>query len=370
MCCVSRQQDFKDLFVSIRPFFSSIHKSRTAKIVRSLIDTVGSNSANLGLQAEICQDAIAWAESSKRTFLKQRIQTRLAAVYVEMERYNDAIALMGRLQREVKKFDDKLLLVEIFLIESRANLALENLPKSKGALTAARSSANAIYCPPLLQAEIDMQAGILCAAEADFKTAYSYFYESFEGFNTMKESGEAVHAIKYMLLAKVMTGQYDDVYSIVQGKAGVKYAGIEIEAMRAVTDAYKARNVHRFDSIFAHYRAQLLDDPTIASHLNSLKANLLEQNMLRILEPYSRVQVAHVAKLIKLPVAAVEAKLSEMILDGKMRGILDQGTGDVIVWDEPVQDRQYKLGGEIIGELSGVVDRLYVKVKALRQVEV
>ncbi len=76
------------------------------------------------------------------------------------------------------------------------------------------------------------------------------------------------------------------------------------------------------------------------------------------------------AKLIKLPVAAVEAKLSEMILDGKMRGILDQGTGDVIVWDEPVPDRQYKLGVEIIGELSGVVDRLYVKAKALRQVEV
>ncbi len=80
----SRQQDFKTLFVSIRPFFSSIHKSRTAKIVRSLIDTVGLNQAEPRLQAEICQDAISWAEASKRTFLKQRIQTRLAAVYVQM----------------------------------------------------------------------------------------------------------------------------------------------------------------------------------------------------------------------------------------------------------------------------------------------
>ena len=331
---------------------------------------VGAKQGALPLQAEICLDAIAWAEASKRTFLKQRIQTRLASVYVSMGKYTQAITLITRLTREVKKFDDKLLLVEIFLIESRAHLELENLPKSKGALTAARSSANAIYCPPLLQAEIDMQAGILCAAEKDFKTAYSYFYEAFEGYNTIRQPVQAVKAIKYMMLGKVMTAQYDDVYAIIAGKAGVKYAGIDIEAMRAVTDAYKARNIHRFDSIFAHYSQQLLDDPIISAHLAQLKANLLEQNLLRILEPFSRVQVQHIAHLIRMGVEEVEAKLSEMILDKKLRGILDQGTGDLIVFEDNVQDAQYKLGGEIIAELSAVVDRLYVRARGLRQVEV
>ena len=198
LAAVSRQQEFKALFVSIRPFFLTLHKSRTAKIVRSLIDTVGSHSSGqLPLQADICLDAIAWAEQSKRTFLKQRIQTRLAAVYVSMKQHNAAISLISKLTREVKRFDDKLLLVEIYLIESRAHLALENVPKAKGALTAARSSANAIYCPPLLQAEIDLQAGILCAAEADFKTAFSYFYEAFEGYNTVKDATLATTCLKY-----------------------------------------------------------------------------------------------------------------------------------------------------------------------------
>ena len=173
-----------------------------------------------------------------------------------------------------------------------------------------------------------------------------------------------------MLLSKVMTKQYDDVYSVIAGKAGVKYAGLDVEAMRAVTDAYKARSIHRFDAIFAQYERQLMQDPIIASHLAELKSSLLEQNLLRILEPFSRVQISHVALLIRLPVQQVEQKLSEMVLDRKLRGILDQGTGDLIVFDEQVKDRQYEMGREIITELSAVVDRLYVKAKALRQVEV
>lgn len=57
---------------------------------------------------------------------------------------------MEALLVEVRKSDDKHLLVEAQLIESRVHFALENYSKAKASLTSARASANQVYCEPVL----------------------------------------------------------------------------------------------------------------------------------------------------------------------------------------------------------------------------
>lgn len=71
------------------------------------------------------------------------------------------------------------------------------------------------------------------------------------------------------------------------------------------------------------YEKELFEDMVIRRHFNSLYNNLLEDNLKKIIEPYSEVQIDYVAKKIDLPMNKVLMKLSEMILDEKIRGTLD-----------------------------------------------
>jgi 26S proteasome regulatory subunit N6 len=181
---------------------SSVAKAKTAKILKTLLDFFPSGTSD-PLQVETVKQLIRWAEDDKRIYLRQSLETRLIALYLQNLMYSDALTLISTLLRELKRLDDKLLLVEVHLLESRVYHSLRNLPKSRASLTSARSTANSIYCPSLLQGSLDLQSGILHADDKDFKTAYSYFYECFESFSS-QDDPRAVSGLKYMLMCKIM----------------------------------------------------------------------------------------------------------------------------------------------------------------------
>lgn len=216
-----------------------------------------------------------------------------------------------------------------------------------------------------MQASLDLQSGILHAAdERDFKTAYSYFYEAFEGYDSV-ENTKALIALKYMLLCKIMLGLADDVNQIISGKMAITYSGRDIDAMKAVASASHKRSLADFQQALKDYRTELEDDVIVKAHLGTLYDTMLEQNLCRIIEPYSRVQVTHIAECIKLPLNQVEKKLSQMILDKKFSGILDQGEGVLIVFEETPVDKTYEKALETIQSMGKVVDTLYQKAKKL-----
>jgi len=363
-----KTKEMTDLIQKVRHFLRFMSKAKAAKLVRGLVDMfleMERSDPRGDREVQLCKECIEWAKEEKRTFLRQSLEARLVGLYFETERYQEALALGSALLKELKKLDDKNLLVEVQLLESKTYHALGNLPKARAALTSARTTANSIYVPPRVQAQLDLQSGILHASEErDFKTAFSYFYEAFEQYDSVEDK-LALTALKYMLMSKIMLRTPEEVHNIVSGKLALKYSGADIEAMKLVAQASKNRSLADFQSTVGKYSKELKGDKIVARHLDTLYQTMLEQNLCRIIEPYSRVQVKFVAEKIDLPEPEVEKKLSQMILDKKFQGILDQETRVLIIFEESERDETYDNVIETVGAMSKVVDRLYQAAQKL-----
>ena len=372
------------------PFFANVTKAKTAKVVRAVLDAVCNLAPDeLDMQAQICKNIVSWCVAEKRTFLRQRVEAKLASVLFQQDKYSEAMALLDNLLLELKKLDDKTLLVEVHLVESKVHHGLRGMAKAKAALTASRTNANAIYVAPALQSQIDLMSGVLHCEEGDYDTAHSYFLEAFEQLDQLDDREKAVPCLKYMMLCKILDGlskalgmsatgatgirsdrNAADISGMITGRRGVKYAGSDVEAMSAIASAASRRSLREYEAVIVKYPRELQDDLLIKHHLGTLQEQLLESNLIRIIEPYSCVEIEHVSKLIDMPLQIVERKLSQMILDGKCHGILDQGKGQLIVFEDAGMDKAMEKGLKVIENMNNVVTSLFSRSHNLRSMMV
>jgi 26S proteasome regulatory subunit N6 len=385
------QKQYSDIvtFLETSTFFQNVTKAKCAKVVRQILDIVCSLAPEqYDMQKEICLKIVDWCRREKRTFLRQRVESKLSSVLFAQNLFAEALTTIDRLLSELKKIDDKQLLVETHLMESKIHFGLRNVPKAKAALTASRTAANAIYVAPNLQASIDTMSGTIHTEEGDYNTAHSYFLEAFEQLDQMNEKAQATPCLKYMMLCRILdsltktlklsakgaigsnkTGPGKgalDIANLITSRQAIKYAGRDLEAMAAIAKAASDRSLVTYEKVLAEYSGELQSDLLIKHHLYVLQEQLLESNLIRIMEPYSCVELDHISRLMDLPLPTVEKKLSQMILDGKFQGILDQGKGHLIIYEESEKDKAMEKGLQVLESMDQVVTTLFERSKALR----
>uniref|UniRef100_A0A7S1Q4M3 Probable 26S proteasome regulatory subunit rpn-6.2 n=1 Tax=Neobodo designis TaxID=312471 RepID=A0A7S1Q4M3_NEODS len=359
---LKRPDDVAALLVAVRPFFAQLPKAKTAKIVRKLCEQNMLAGASHDAQAQVCNDMIDWARAEKQTFLRHRLQRTLATVLHQKGDPAAALAVVNPLLREVRRLEDRALLVDIHLLESQIYYSIKSHAKARASLVAARTNANSIYCPPLQQAEIDMQSGVLHAEERDYKTAFSYLYEAFEGYHNLGDHfREARQALRQMILTKVLCDVPDELRVVLTAKSVLEYKGRDMDAMRAVAEAYRLKDTHMFTQIRSDY-ADELEDTFTQRHLTDMYDRLLEGHLLRLIEPYHRVQLEYLAESLKLDAGLVESRLSQMILDKKLRGIVDQQHRCLIVFEEEHPTKLYESAITTLDSMDKLVTALFDKV--------
>jgi 26S proteasome regulatory subunit N6 len=362
-------EQLKILIHDSRPFFSLVGAARSTMIIRNLIELCLKITGGDGnIKIETCNIMIQWAKDQGRVYLRQALQARLVRLLNDLQCYTASTKLSNELITELKKVEDKDLIIQVHLENSKAYYALSSLGRAKTSLVAARTTANAIYVSSKMQAALDMHSGIIHASEeGDFKTAFSYFYEAFEGYDSVNEKEEALQSLKYMLLSQIMLGNYDEIKSVMMNKNALKYSNSpHLDAMIAIANALKHKSMNKFNAAVEKYGGMLKSDVVVQKHFAVLHSTMFEKDLFRLVKPYSRVDITHIAKTVGMTNEKVERKLSQMILDKKLYGCLHQGDGVLIVYDTPKQDRAAELDVEVVHALNDVLNALHARARLLR----
>ncbi|WKX90421.1 hypothetical protein Q1695_009348 [Nippostrongylus brasiliensis] len=351
--------DLRKLIVVTRPFYDVLGRAKASKLIRVLMEYCLQVNQDNNEKVKIVQECIEWARSNSRLFLLRTLQARLIRLYNDIGRYTEAQRIAGPLVSELKKIEDRELIMEVTLEESRSAFALKNFSKAKTSLVMARTNANGAYVSTQMQAALDLQSGILYSAdEKDFKTAFSYCYEALEGF-LIADPPKAVRALKYMCLCKIMLNEADAIPLMLSTKVLQPIRGREIDAMKCMAEAFKERSLSKFNKCLKDYNRELMGDQVVAAHSRELRDNMLEKEITRVIEPYSEIDLSHIVRCVGMTQKQIEKQLSLMLLDKKIFGVIDQHNGTVRVYQKPEKDKTYQTSVELIRALSKTVDAIY-----------
>ncbi|TFJ88424.1 hypothetical protein NSK_000773 [Nannochloropsis salina CCMP1776] len=182
----------------------------------------------------------------------------------------------------------------------------------------------------------------------DYNAAIQAFFSSFKCYD---EAGDPRRftLLKYLVLASMLHASTIDPFDSQEAKPYKEER--EVVAMRNLILAFQNHDVKAFETILKvlvclllyallphcprpltpplsslqTHRQALTRDAFVRAHIDQLLITIRTQVITKLLVPYTRVSLAHIAReLNDIPEEDVESLLVSLILDGKVAGYIDQ----------------------------------------------
>lgn len=314
----------------LKDYWSGLTGARSSKITKNIVNYIPISEYS---QATLfINSMIEWCEEKGQKYLKLFFETKRVGILYELREYSQCLDKIKILNLELKKMNDKLNLISLYIYESKTYFEMQNMTRAKACLTSARALAVTTYCPFYIQAQIELLAGMYVCEDGNYVSSFSNFLEALDGFHQSKMRSEATLTIRYLILSKIIISKWTELNSILKMKNVQPYLNDEIiQILLNVSESCKNRDLSTFDKKIQENYDKIRDN-FILSHLTYLKDLLLDANILKLIEPYLNVSINFIAEKLNFPVVAIEAKLRTLILDKKIPGILDYYTNTLVIY--------------------------------------
>jgi len=332
---------YKQLLLYIK---SAVTRNYSEKSINSILDYI-STSKQMELLQNFYETTLEALKDAKNDRLWFKTNTKLGKLYFDRGDYGKLQKILKQLhlscQTDAGEDDMKkgTQLLEIYALEIQMYTAQKNNKKLKALYEQSLHIKSAIP-HPLIMGVIRECGGKMHLREGEFEKAHTDFFESFKNYD---ESGSPrrTTCLKYLVLANML--MKSDINPFDSQEAKPYKNDPEILAMTNLVSAYQNNDINEFEKILKTNRQTIMDDLFIREHIEDLLRNIRTQVLVKLIKPYTRIQIPSISQELNIDEAEVENLLVSCILDNVIAGSIDQVNQVLELAREPLETRRYQM---------------------------
>ena len=162
----------------------------------------------------------------------------------------------------------------------------------------------------------------------EFEAAGKTFFQAFKSYD---EAGDVarLRCLKYLVLATMLDASSINPFDSQEVRA--YKSDPEIVAMTNLVEAFHNNEIHKFERILAKNGGEIMNDEFVREYLGDLLRTIRTQVLCKVIKPYTRISLKAIShELNGVSLKDVESLLVGLILDGKLKGRIDQINGFLI----------------------------------------
>ena len=218
-------------------------------------------------------------------------------------------------------------LMEIAALQIQLYSKLKDTKKLRSAYHRAMSVRGGIPHPRTL-ALIQELGGKMHMTQRQFNEASQAFFQAFKSYD---EAGDRsrLRCLKYLVMASMLHSSSINPFDSHEARA--HRDDVEIVAMTNLVQAFHNDDIISFEKILNKNEGRIMDDDFVREHVGDLLRTIRTKVILGMIGPYTRVRLERISKSLNgIRVEDVESLLVSLILDGRLKGRIDQVEGVLV----------------------------------------
>ncbi|GAA6019162.1 hypothetical protein JCM10207_006569 [Rhodosporidiobolus poonsookiae] len=345
----------------------AVTRNVAEKAINRILDYVSAEEGiGLDKMQEFYEVTMATLEEQKNERLSTKTNLKLAKLWLDRHEYNRLNKIIKELHAQCAPSDDGADVdsskgttqLEVYALEIQMYGEMKNNKKLREIYEKSLRVRSAIP-HPRIQGVIRECGGKMYMSEKDWTKAQVDFFEAFKAYDEAG-SPQRIQVLKYLVLAHMLTESEIDPFDSQETKPYKNDS--QIAAMQNLVQAYQRRDVHEAEKILRTNRETIMDDPFIRFYIDDVLRSLRTQWILEIIKPYTRIEIAYLARQLGIPNEQVEEIVVALILDEKIQGRIDQVSGRLdLDKHNAVETRRYQTLDRWTAQLTALNAQLLAK---------